>query len=89
MPARSTNFPSVFAPAKPMMRDVFERRPSLTPKTVARSVPPPPVRCHFSRPAMSATGCTSGRCRRAMVRPCSCSSGAMAWAVSSWAMYIS
>ena len=31
-----------------MMRDVFERRPSLTPKTVARSVPPPPMRCHFS-----------------------------------------
>src|SRR3990170_509025 len=34
-PARSTNFPSVCAPANPMMSAALETRPSLTPKVLA------------------------------------------------------
>src|SRR3989304_3649247 len=41
-PASSTNFPSVWAPANPMMSAALETRPSLTPKMLARRVPPPP-----------------------------------------------
>src|SRR3990170_3735091 len=75
-PARSTNLPSVCAPAKPMMSAALETRPSLTPKMLARRVPPPPVRCHVSRAAIASVGVTSGRCRRPSARPCSRSSGA-------------
>ena len=79
-PASSTNFASALAPAKPMTRLRFDTRPSLTPKTAARRVPPPPERCQRSA-CHAAVACReSSPSERAWLR----SSGARAAVLSSW-----